>query len=59
MAIGIWIAFAPVALGYFHQHDAMLNSVNLGALIFFVALWAATMRTIKPWDGHLRHSQKG
>jgi general stress protein CsbA len=41
MVIGIWLIAAPVALGFFHHHDVMLNHVDVGAAIFLVSLWAA------------------
>jgi SPW repeat len=59
MAIGIWLIFAPVALGYFHHHDVMLNSVDVGVTIFFFALWASSMRSLKPWYNHSKHSHTG
>lgn len=41
LVLGVWLIAAPVALGFFHHHDVMLNHVDVGAAIFFVSLWAA------------------
>lgn len=53
MAIGIWLVFAPLALGFYGLHVVMLNHVDVGAALFGIALWATVMHT--PYE----HEPKG
>lgn len=41
LILGIWLAFAPVILGYGTDYGAFINSFLFGVLIGFLGFWSA------------------
>jgi len=58
MAIGVWLFVAPFALGFSGMREVMLNHMDVGVVLFGVALWAATMYPLYERGEHISHVHK-
>lgn len=58
MAIGIWLFVSPFALGFSGMHAVKLNQMDVGVVLFGVALWAAAMYPTHAKGEHISHVRK-
>jgi hypothetical protein len=43
MAIGVWLFFSPMVLGFYDDFTLRLYFMNTGAVLFFFSLWTAML----------------